>query len=33
MFVVCLGYRGNDGRVLTAEDAILPKRKPSKGWD
>ncbi|MFZ9880499.1 MAG: RlmE family RNA methyltransferase [Phycisphaerales bacterium] len=32
MFVVCLGYRGNDGRVPTAEDAILPKRKPSKGW-
>lgn len=32
MFVVCLGYRGNDGRVTTAEDAILPKRKPSKGW-
>jgi 23S rRNA (uridine2552-2'-O)-methyltransferase len=32
MFVVCLGYRGNDGRVPTAEDALLPKRKPSKGW-
>ena len=32
MFVVCLGYRGNNGRVPTAEDALLPKRKPSKGW-
>ena len=32
MFVVCLGYRGNDGRVPTAEDALLPKRRPSKGW-
>lgn len=32
MFVVCLGYRGNDGFVQNAETAMLPKRKPSKGW-
>ena len=32
MFVVCHGYRGGDGRVPTAADALLPKRKPSKGW-
>ena len=32
MLVVCLGYRGNNGRVHTAEDALIPKRKPSKGW-
>jgi len=32
MFIVCHGYRGTDGRVPTAEDALLPKRKPSKGW-
>jgi 23S rRNA (uridine2552-2'-O)-methyltransferase len=32
MFIVCTGYRGNDGRVPTAADAMLPKRKPSQGW-
>jgi 23S rRNA (uridine2552-2'-O)-methyltransferase len=32
MFIVCHGYRGGDGRVPTADDATLPKRKPSKGW-
>ncbi len=32
MFVVCLDFRGIDGRIPTADDAALPKRKPSKGW-
>ena len=33
MFVICHGFRGNDGRAQTVEDALLPKRKRSKGWD
>lgn len=32
MFIVCLGFNGTDGRLETAEDANLPRRKPSKGW-
>lgn len=32
MFVVCLGFNGTDGRVQTADDALLPKRRPSRGW-
>ncbi|MEY3021195.1 MAG: Ribosomal large subunit methyltransferase [Planctomycetota bacterium] len=33
MFIVCLGFNGTDGRIETADDALLPKRRPSKGWD
>ena len=32
MFVICLGFNGTDGRVASAEDATLPKRRPSAGW-
>jgi 23S rRNA (uridine2552-2'-O)-methyltransferase len=33
MFIVCLGFNGTDGRIETADEALLPKRRPSKGWD
>ena len=32
MFIVCLDFRGIDGRTPTLDDATLPTRKPSKGW-
>ncbi len=32
MFIVCTGFNGKNGRVPHQSDAILPKRRPSKGW-